>query len=252
MTVGLTSLVAPATDHVAREVGAQMAAHGVQVEWIGGSWHRRLAAVESGAASLVWLCGLLLAERLAAGWRAEAIAALPSPRARAHGQPVYFGDVVVAAGGPIATLGDLPGARLAFNERASLSGWTMMARHLREHGRDMGSFAALVETGAHAGSLEAVLDGRADVACIDSTITDEVGVPEGVRVLASLGPYPAPPFAATTPEGAAVAHVRRLTPVAAEVYPPLLAGDAPRPWPSPRGSSPRAARPAAPARHRAR
>lgn len=187
---GLTSLLAPETDRLPREVADLLG-----VPWIGGPWEARIAAVESGEATEVWLCGLLHAEWLAGGeWHARPFAAVGSRRDGHGGLPVYFGDVVVRADHPAGALADTAGGTLAFNEVASLSGFQMLRRALADRGEDLTFFCDTLPTGSHAGSIAAVIGGMADVAVIDSTIIDEVGLMAGLKVIASLGPYPAPPF----------------------------------------------------------
>ncbi|MEM6277183.1 MAG: hypothetical protein AAF714_09540, partial [Pseudomonadota bacterium] len=78
-----------------------------------------------------------------------------------------------------------PGARLAWNDDDSQSGW----------GAAQGfGFTPTVRTGAHASSLAAVLDGAADVAFIDTHTLTILGVPEGLAFAERTKPTPAPPL----------------------------------------------------------
>lgn len=70
--------------------------------------------------------------------------------------PGFYHSVVLARRGETRPQGDL---RLAFNQPDSQSGWGST------HGR---GFAGYLETGAHRGSVSAVIDGGADVAYVDA------------------------------------------------------------------------------------
>jgi ABC-type phosphate/phosphonate transport system substrate-binding protein len=79
----------------------------------------------------------------------------------------YASVLVTRADGPFDTLEQCRGARVAFNQRDSNSGFNAL-RHtvapLAHHGR---FFGAALATGSHVGSLQALADGRADIAAID-------------------------------------------------------------------------------------
>lgn len=75
-------------------------------------------------------------------------------------EPGTYCSVVVSASEPPAE-----GARLAFNEGRSQSGWAAALDWLEEAGLSPG---ALLETGGHANSLRAVAEGRADLAALDA------------------------------------------------------------------------------------
>lgn len=152
--------------------------------------------MRAGAASAGWMCGLLHSRLTRAGdWPYLAVAAPASTRPETAGEPVYFGEIVVRAGEPFAVLSDLGGTTFAFNEEASLSGYRMMIDRLAARGNGLEFFGAAVRTGSHAASIEAVVTGHADVAIIDSMVLEDLQ-PEGLRVLESVGPYPAPPLVA--------------------------------------------------------
>src|SRR5262249_24052116 len=68
----------------------------------------------------------------------------------------------------------------------------------RGHGE--GYFRLEIETGSHAASIAAVVQGAVDTAAIDSTVLDHAQLTDPdlckrLRVIASLGPYTAPPIA---------------------------------------------------------
>jgi len=64
-------------------------------------------------------------------------------------------------------LPDLRGSRAAFNAPDSQSGYNALRCLIAPLARDGRFFGSVVETGSHAASLEAVVDGRADVAAVD-------------------------------------------------------------------------------------
>jgi ABC-type phosphate/phosphonate transport system substrate-binding protein len=105
---------------------------------------------------------------------------------RAEGRPVYFADVVVRADSRFQTFDDLRGARWAYNDRNSRSGWFSMVEHA---GDPDAFFGSLVQSGSHLRSLAIVGGGEADAAAIDSNVRR----PDGLRVVATWGPYPIQP-----------------------------------------------------------
>lgn len=122
----------------------------------------------------------------------------------------YRSRVLVRADDPRARLSDFAGARLAYNESMSQSGWAALAVHAP--GMHWG---ALVRTGGHARSVEAVASGAADIAAIDAVTWELLraeGAPaEGLRVLASTEATPGLPLIS-----ALGADVRRIREAVAE------------------------------------
>ncbi len=72
-------------------------------------------------------------------------------------------------GGEARLPGQLTGLRFAFNEPHSMSGYLCVQRDLEAQGvRDFAGFwAGMLATGSHRASIQAVADGRADIAAID-------------------------------------------------------------------------------------
>jgi phosphonate transport system substrate-binding protein len=94
---------------------------------------------------------------------------------------------------------DLSGARFAFNERTSHSGYGVVRHALSVRGYTSGFFGAIVESGAHQRSLELIAAGAVDASAIDSTVleTEFLRAPvlrRELRVVATLGPSPIPPL----------------------------------------------------------
>lgn len=77
-------------------------------------------------------------------------------------------DVAPPAGnGPSLPLDLLRGARLAYNDLDSMSGYRGLMHDLAAAGETAGIFKDRVSSGAHRASIRAVAEGRADVAAID-------------------------------------------------------------------------------------
>ncbi len=142
---------------------------------------------------LLWACGLLTAELVRDGAALDVVAA---PIFAGETAAVYHSVIVVRAGEPLG------GRRLAINERGSWSGYRALFNDAavrdidRWHPEGMDE---IVETGAHVASIAAVVDGRADVAAIDSSIwhwlvANEPATVEGLEVIDRTVDCPAPPF----------------------------------------------------------
>lgn len=85
------------------------------------------------------------------------------------GRPVYRAEFVVAASAPYRRLDEAFGRRFAFNATHSHSGWNLPLAHLHRSGAP--PFRALVGPFVtHQRSLEAVAEGRADIAAVDSWV----------------------------------------------------------------------------------
>ena len=108
---------------------------------------------------------------------------------RAAGRPVYFADVIVRGDSGIARFDELRGRRWAYNDRNSRSGWFSMLERVSGKAR---FFSQLIHAGSHLQSLEAVRDGRADGAAIDSNVLLRQAHAD-LRVIESWGPFPIQP-----------------------------------------------------------
>jgi len=132
---------------------------------------------------LVWLGGAV-----------EAIAAPVLADPRFEGRPLYSSEVVVSAGSACTSLDDLRGARWAYNEPSSWSGyWVTLSR--------VGGweyFGEVVAAGSHQHALRMVAGGEVDGSAIDSQVLavelrDHPELAERVRVADTLGPSPIQP-----------------------------------------------------------
>ena len=155
-------------------------------------------------ADFAFVCSPALPELRRAG-TAELVgaAALFADR-RARGRPVYFSDVVVAAGHPARSFSDLKGGVWTYNDPASLSGWHSLRAKLVEMELEGGParfFREVRVSGSHGASLEQVADGQADASAIDSNalqfrLEREPALAQRLRVLESWGPLPIQPLLA--------------------------------------------------------
>ncbi|MBJ7601549.1 PhnD/SsuA/transferrin family substrate-binding protein [Candidatus Nephthysia bennettiae] len=153
----------------------------------GGDW-RDLAAGQIDVAfvcspPLIWLSGAV-----------EAIAAPVLRDARFRRRPLYCSDVVVARDASHSSFGDLRGARWAYNEPSSWSGyWVTLAQI-----GNWSYFGEVVAAGYHQRALRMVAAGKVDGAAIDCQVLavelrEHPELAEQVRIVDSLGPVPIQP-----------------------------------------------------------
>ncbi len=135
-------------------------------------------------------CGYPLVTELAGQVR---LVATPCYDAPGCDGPTYTSFVLVRRDDPACVLADLCGRRAACNERGSQSGWNALraaVAPLAEAGR---FFGAVLQTGAHLRSMDAVRRGEADVAAVDCVTValaarDRPEVVDGLRVLCRTAP----------------------------------------------------------------
>ena len=220
----ITSCMSETADPFCRELAGylskQMGCEVVFVEDV--PWQERLAWLREGALDLGWICGVDYVKitslrapakqspRIGTGdcfgaiaprndINIDLLAAPVMPGERYQGKPVYYSDVIVRRDSPYLTIGDLRGARWAYNEPGSFSGCLIMLHRLAQMSEGVNFFRETIESGAHAASIRMVLEGQADVAAIDSTAFDqtlrwEPEVRTHLRVVECLGPNPIPPW----------------------------------------------------------
>lgn len=152
----------------------------------------------NGEADVAWLCATSYV------WLTEASpppiglvgAAWVPTDPRAGGSPIYFGDLLTAIGGP-ASLRELPGCRVAYNDDVSLSGYHSLRLALTDAAIDPAS-VGFVRSGSHLRSLELLLEGAVDAAAIDSNVwrrrsREDLSLAAGLTAIATLGPHPVQP-----------------------------------------------------------
>ena len=155
-----------------------------------------------GEADVGFLCGLLYAKML----QPRPIALLAAPIVmgkRYSDKPVYYSDVIVRRDSSYLSFDALQGARWAFNEEASHSGYNIVSYSLLLRGKTFAHFGSMLKTGSHFASLQAVLENNADAAAIDSHVLDawfqqKPELAQQLRVVEMLGPSTIPPIVAST------------------------------------------------------
>jgi len=145
----------------------------------------------------VFMCGLPFAR---ASYPAQLIAApVPSP-AQFRGQAQYWSEWVVRRDSHLRTLADTFGHRIAFTARDSQSGYAGPLSFLHTQAGDSPRFQEIIEPRiTPLGALNAVIDGAADVAPVDSYAFAllEKYCPQltaEVRSVAQTEPTPIPPL----------------------------------------------------------
>lgn len=113
---------------------------------------------------LAQTCGLPLATRLEGQVQ---VVATPLYRARGCDGIDYRSAVVVRADHPASSLDDLRGGRCAVNDLASNSGMNLLRAEIAPLAQGRAFFNAVIVTGSHLASAEAVAQGDADLAALD-------------------------------------------------------------------------------------
>jgi phosphonate transport system substrate-binding protein len=177
----------------------------IAAEYVNGiPWQERERQFDRGEIHILWLCGLPYVYKAdMAGGDVELLAAPVPGGERYQGAPVYFSDVIVRRHGRFEAFADLRGASWVYNEPRSHSGFNVVRAHLADLGVHEGFFGEVIESGAHSASLQAILSDRADGAAIDSTVLEWLiaqrpEIAREIRVIATLGPSPIPPWVAST------------------------------------------------------
>ena len=201
-----TSSQAPNASEVVGAILEQLSHQlGISIDFIAkGGWQAREAALDAGEIQLGWICGLpyvLKADSLKSGIRL--LAAPVMADARYQNRPIYYSDVVVRADSPFNSFADLRGAAWAYNEPLSHSGYNITRYHLATIGETGRFFGQIRQAGSHERALKLLLRGRTDAAAQDSTVLEtelraRPELSEQIRVVATLGPSPIPPWVVHT------------------------------------------------------
>lgn len=120
---------------------------------------------------------------------------LPVPQVPASQADRYRAVLVAREVASFAELKAKAGSvRLALVGRDSASGGFVPVQHLRSQGLDPAkAFASVVHAGSHAAALQAVVDGRADVAALAGDVYD-ASRPDGIHELWRSDPIPPGPL----------------------------------------------------------
>ncbi len=157
----------------------------------------------TGQADIGFLCGLLYAKMPVQTRLIQLLAAPVVTGERYAGKPIYYSDVIVRRDSPYTSFEALQGARWAFNEEASHSGYNVVGYSLLQRGKTFNFFGSMLKTGSHGASIQAVLNGQADATAIDSHVLDvqfrqQPELAQQLRVIEMLGPSTIPPVVAST------------------------------------------------------
>ena len=120
---------------------------------------------------------------------------MPVPRVPALQADRYRAVLVARDAASLAEVQAKAGSlRLALVGRDSASGGFVPAQYLRQQALDPATaFASVIHAGSHAAALQAVVDGRADVAALAGDVYD-ASRPDGIRELWRSDPIPPGPL----------------------------------------------------------
>ncbi len=163
-------------------------------------WQARYTLLDAGKIEMGWICGwpyVQSADQEDPPF--ELLAAPVMANGRYQNRPVYFSDIVVHQDSPFFRFSDLRGASWAYNGLNSFSGYLVMQHHLAKMGQTAVYFKTAIQSGAHATSLQMILNQEVDSAAIDSTVLDWMlhHHPElnaQIRIIERVGPSPIPPL----------------------------------------------------------
>lgn len=217
-TLSFTSCIAPNQDYIWSAVLAYLAER-VDLPFAfvtEPEWPQRYAALDAGEIHIAAICGAPYVRRRDAPSPTIELLAAPVFRAPLYdGRPVYFSDVIVHAESNFHSFADLRNASFAFNDPGSFSGYEAMRYHLASKNESGSYFGKVIESGAHAHSLQMVIDRQVDCAAIDSTmleqeLADRPEIAAHLRVVELIGPSPMLPWVASTSLDAGIrAQIRR-------------------------------------------
>ncbi len=214
MRVGVALTNGSTREHVDTFCRALAAATGFDVTGIAlWHYHRLIESMEMGDVDLAWLPPILAAQAACDG------RAIPLAVPVRGGVSSYSTALFVAERSPVRSPHELAGARAAWVDRQSVSGYLLIRAHLRSLGIvPERTFASDRFLGSHEAVVRAVIDGSADVGATFIYFDER---PErrsprilragwgdaSVRVIAHAGPIPSDVVAASARLGAAEARV---------------------------------------------
>ncbi len=125
--------------------------------------------------------------------------------------PGYYRSIFVSRRDDPRDLGQLTKGTFAYNEKLSQSGWAAPMVHLEAHDQQPN---AIIATGGHAQSANAVAEGKADFAALDALTWEllkaHTSLGAVLREVATTLPTPALPYiTATDQDAAAIARAVR-------------------------------------------
>jgi ABC-type phosphate/phosphonate transport system substrate-binding protein len=131
---------------------------------------------------------------------APARSARSDSAAAAEQPPVYYSQLYVRSDSAYLTFEELRGSTFAFNDETSLSGYYCMKFFLLAYNDMMKLnmspfFSKAIRTGAHVNSIDAVLQGRAEVLALDCNVLEALqGDAAGREKLRGLRAISVPPL----------------------------------------------------------
>ncbi len=148
-------------------------------------------------------CGYPLTHAFATHLRVVATPAYSAPGCSGSRYRSVF---VVRQDEPVTTLAQLAGRRAAANSRDSQSGYSALRHAVAPLAGGRPFFSAVLETGSHAGSMQAVAEGRADLASIDCVTfalqqRHRPGLADALRVLDFSADAPGLPYVTAAGRG---------------------------------------------------
>lgn len=214
MRVGVALTNGSTREHVDAFCRALGAVTGLDVTGIAlWHYHRLLEAMEMGDVDLAWLPPILAAQATYDG------RAVPLAVPVRGGVSSYSTALFVQERSPVRTPQDLVGARAAWVDRQSVSGYLLIRAHLRSLGvTPERVFTSDQFLGSHEAVVRAVLDNSADVGATFIHLDERPGrrgpgiLRAGwgdarVRVIAHAGPIPSDVIAASARLGAGEARL---------------------------------------------
>jgi phosphonate transport system substrate-binding protein len=200
MPLTLVTCLAENTYPLSRAIAHYLSSLGISVlfdEQL--TYQKRIEGLCSGEIDLGFMCGLLYASLK--DKHATKVTPLVAPVSLALSDKLasYYSYVIVKAPSPYKTFADLEGSLFCINESDSFSGYHIMHYHLATLGKPKGFFSTMIQSGSHMGSIQQVLQGKADSAVIDHTLFDywvknNPDAADRLRVIERLGPFPMPPL----------------------------------------------------------
>jgi phosphonate transport system substrate-binding protein len=148
----LTSLQAENQDFIIRALGEYLKSRlEIPVDFIvEPNWRERERMLDEGEIHIAWICGLPYVHKMRGSSAAIELLAAPVMKGeRYRNRPVYFSDVLVRAASPYRRFADLRGARWAYNEPGSQSGYNITRYQLAKLGEPRGFFGRSIESGSH-------------------------------------------------------------------------------------------------------
>ncbi|MEL7212867.1 MAG: PhnD/SsuA/transferrin family substrate-binding protein [Pseudomonadota bacterium] len=121
--------------------------------------------------------------------------------------PGYYNSALVTRGDDTRSdIAEFANAPVAFNQSHSQSGWSALFHYAAAR---EATFSNLIGTGGHTASVEALLGGTVDLACVDAhtfrLICHDTPEARGLRVIDHTLPTPGTPYVTAIPE-----HAERL------------------------------------------